>query len=128
MVEPFAADELVRVTLDDWLVRLKWAPGVRITESAATTAMADVNRVCGADRYPMLVDMTETESVTRAARNVFTIPCAANVIALLGKSPVDRVIANFVLGVSKLPTPTRFFNAEPAALSWLREARDGDDG
>ena len=120
-MEPFAEGAVVHVTLDDWLVRLTWAPGVEITEPAAQTAMAEVNRLCGSTRRPMLVDMTGTASVTRAARNVFTVPCAVDRIALLGKSPVDRVIANFVLGVSKLPTPTRFFNSETAATAWLRE-------
>lgn len=122
-MESFADDEVVHVTLDDWLVRLTWAPGAKITEPAAQTAMAEVNRLCGSTHRPMLVDMTETASVSRAARNVFTLPCAANIIALLGKSPVDRVIANFVLGVSKMPTPTKFFNSESLALAWLREER-----
>jgi hypothetical protein len=31
------------------------------------------------------------------------------------------VIANFALGVSAVPVPTRFFTSEPAALAWLRD-------
>jgi hypothetical protein len=33
---------------------------------------------------------------------------------------VDRVIANFILGINKLPCPTRFFTSEPDALGWLK--------
>lgn len=128
MTEASQQHEVVSVTLDDELVRLRWAAGVHISEAAARTAMAEVNRLCGDQRHPMLVDMTLTESVSRAARTVFAIPCAADTIALLGRSPVDRVIANFVLGVSKLPTPTKFFNSEPAALAWLAEMRDAGTG
>ena len=124
MTESFANGKFVKVTLDSDLLRLTWAPGIHITEEAAHTAMAEVNRLAGSSRFPMLVDMTLTDSVARAARKVFALPCAADTIALLGKSPVDRVIANFVLGVSDLPTPTKFFNSEPAALAWLKEARD----
>ena len=69
----------------------------------------------------MVVDMSETKAVTRQARAVFLDAGAANIIALLGRSPVDRVIANFVLGVSNLPCPTRFFTAEQAALDWIRD-------
>lgn len=125
MTQAGATDAPSSVVLDGNLVRLQWAPGVNITEDAARTAMAEVNRVCGNHRHPMLVDMTMTASVSRAARTVFSIPCAADTIALLGRSPVDRVIANFILGVSSLPTPTRYFNSEPAALAWLEEVRDG---
>ncbi len=127
-MEPFAADEVVRVSIDDWVVRLKWAPGVSLTESDAQKAMAEVNLLCGSTRRPMLVDMTETRSVSRAARHVFTVPCAVNTIALVGKSPVDRVIANFILGISTLPTPTRFFNSEPQAIAWLRESLGSQAG
>lgn len=31
-----------------------------------------------------------------------------------------RVIANFVLGISKLPGPTRYFTVEAQALEWLK--------
>lgn len=123
MAEAFAQEEPASVTLDGDLVRLRWAPGIHITEAAARDAMAAVNSLCGEERHPMLVDMTLTASVSRAARTVFAIPCAADIIALLGRSPVDRVIANFILGVSSLPTPTKYFNSESAALLWLEEAR-----
>ena len=56
-MEHFAENEVVRVTLDGQFIRLKWAPGITITESAAQTAMAEVNRLCGSTSRPMLVDM-----------------------------------------------------------------------
>ena len=119
MTTPGSAGPAAAVTRDGALVRLRWAPGTDITEANARAAMDDVNAICGDERLPMLVDMTKTASVSRAARTVFTVPCAVDTIALLGRSPVDRVIANFILGVISLPTPTRYFNSEPAALAWL---------
>src|SRR5687767_9593152 len=83
----------------DGIIHLIWEPQVRIELQDAEAAMAAVNRIAGDSTYPMLVDMATTEDVTRAARSVFSIPCAANRIALLGASPVDRIIANFFLGV-----------------------------
>lgn len=106
----------------DGILRLRWARGIAITEAAATTAMAKVDETCGTTTPPMLVDMATSSSVSRGARNVFGRPCAVSQIALLGASPVDRVIANFVLGISNLPCPTRFFTSETEALQWLREA------
>jgi hypothetical protein len=66
----------------------------------------------------MLVDMTTTESLSRQARSVFT-RCAASRIALLGTSPVDRILANWSLGVQNLPCPTRFFASKTEAMKWL---------
>jgi hypothetical protein len=102
------------------VLRLTWARGASITEADAEAAMAQVNALCGDSRHPMLVDMATTADVTRGARAVFGRPCQASRIALLGASPVDRVIANFILGINKLPCPTRFFTDKAEAMSWLK--------
>ena len=112
---------LFNIELDsEGLLRLTWARGASITEADAEAAMGQVNDLCGKSRHPMLVDMATTSDVSRAARAVFGRPCQASRIALLGASPVDRVIANFFLGLNKLPCPTKFFTSEPDALSWLK--------
>jgi hypothetical protein len=104
----------------DGIIHLIWEPQVRIELQDAEAAMAAVNRIAGDSTYPMLVDMATTEDVTRAARSVFSIPCAANRIALLGASPVDRIIANFFLGVHIPPCPTRFFTSRTESMKWLQ--------
>jgi hypothetical protein len=43
----------------------------------------------------------------------------ASRIALLGSSPVDRIIANFTIERQTLPCPTRFFTSRDEALGWL---------
>lgn len=106
----------------DGVIHLIWEPKVRIELQDAQAAMATVNEIAGDTTYPMLVDMATTEDVTRAARSVFSIPCAANRIALLGASPVDRIIANFFLGVHIPPCPTRFFTSRTESMNWLQQA------
>lgn len=116
------SDPPMTVSLDpDGFVRLWWAPGVKITGDLAREAVVAVERICAGQRRPMLVDMVATGELTRAARVVFAQKSAASAIALLGKSAVDRVIANFALGVSPVPVPTRFFTAESVATAWLRD-------
>jgi len=105
----------------DGVVHLIWNHDVAIEEADAKAAMARVNEICGDSEHPMLVDMATTASVSRNARAVFSIPCAANRIALLGRSPVDRVLANFFLGVHIPPCPTRFFTSRPEAMKWLMQ-------
>ncbi|MHC6232022.1 SpoIIAA family protein [Arthrobacter sp. MMS24-T111] len=103
----------------DGIIHLIWNTQVRIEAQDARAAMTAVNTVAGGSEYPMLVDMATTESVAREARSVFSIPCAANRIALLGASPVDRVLANFFLNIHIPPCPTRFFTSRDDALAWL---------
>lgn len=108
------------LTLDEQgVIQLKWPRGVSIAESDAVAAMRKVNDLCGAGRHPMLVDMATTAQVSRGARAVFGRPCQASRIALLGASPVDKVLANFILGITKLPCPTRFFTSRDDAMAWL---------
>ena len=106
---------------DEGFLRLLWPVGAQITGPSAQEAFDEVNRICAGTRRPMLVDMATTKSVAREARAVFGRPSAASRIALLGKSPVDRVIANFTLGVSQVPCPTRFFTDRDKAMAFLRE-------
>src|SRR3954462_3080727 len=90
-------------------VRLSWDRNLRITGEMARAAMALVDATNAGRERPLLVDMTGTAPLTRAARMIFSRRSSACRIALLGSSPVDRVIANFALGVSAVPVPTRFF-------------------
>jgi len=123
--QPTDSSEYESLTInDEGLLLLVWPRGVKITGPSARRAFDEVNRICGATRRPMLVDMATTKSVAREARAVFGEPCAASRIALLGRSPVDRVIANFTLGVSTVPCPTKFFTSRDQAMAFLREGLD----
>jgi hypothetical protein len=105
----------------DGIIHLVWKGRVNIKAGDAEAAMAAVNEASKGSEYPMLVDMATTDSVDRRARAVFSILCAASRIALLGTSPVDRVLANFFLGVHIPPCPTRFFTSRVDAMAWLMQ-------
>jgi hypothetical protein len=107
------------------ILRLQWARGVVIDAPNAQRAMDRVNEMCAGRPTPLLIDMATTESVSRAARAVFAKRCDASAIALLGSSAVDRVLANFFLGVNSAPVPTRFFTNSDEAVRWL--ASQGHD-
>lgn len=125
MVLPDERSRFESLTIDDeGFVILKWPAAVTITGPSARHAMDEVNRICGSTRRPMLVDMATTKSVAREARTVFAEPCAASRIAMLGRSPVDRVIANYTLGRFTPPCPTRFFTDRDQAMEYLREGLD----
>lgn len=101
------------------VLRLVWARGVVIDAANAQLAMDRVNDLCAGTPTPLLIDMATTQSVSRAARAVFAKRCDASAIALLGTSAVDKVLANFFLGVNAAPVPTRFFTSSDDAVRWL---------
>lgn len=119
---------MVRVMIDgakaaaelrDGILYLRWVRGAVIEEKDALAAMAAVNRLCQGRGYPMLVDMATTAWLSCKARRVFARPCPVTCIALLGSSPVDRVIVNFFLGRGTPPCPSRFFTSHDEAVAWL---------
>lgn len=102
----------------DGVISLLWKPGVTIESADAHAAMAAVNELCNGIQYPLLVEVAGTD-VSRDARSTFSLPSAASKIALLGSNPVDRMLANFFLGVRSPPCPTRFFTSRADAMNWL---------
>lgn len=101
------------------VLQLKWPRNAIIQASDAEAAMHKVNELCGQTEHPLLVDMATTSAVSREARAVFGRPCQASQVALLGASPVDKVIANFVLAMNKTTRPKRFFTSRAEANEWL---------
>lgn len=109
------------IEVDGGVVVLRWTPGVVITGSLAAEAMAATDRLNGDRRRPLLVDMSGTDTLTREGRETFRGDVQVTCLALVGRSAVDRVIANFGLRVSSLPFPARFFTSVSTGMSWLRE-------
>jgi hypothetical protein len=104
--------------LENGIVCLTWQRQVRLEKSDVIAAMASLDEFCGGLPHPLLVDMGGTTSVSHDARAAFSRPSAASRIALLGSTPVDRVIANFRRADS-FPCPTLFFTDRVEAMSWL---------
>jgi|GEM_PF-2137971 len=121
MVETDHIDYTLQLEPDNVLL-LAWGPGVRIEAENARAAVDAVNRFAAGSRYPLLVRMAKASHLSRAARDVFTEPCAASRIALLGETPVDRILVDYQLAAQPAPCPTRFFTSESEAMAWLHES------
>jgi hypothetical protein len=104
------------------VVWITWPRGIHITGPQAQEAMDRLAVYNGGRKQPTIVEMVGVAGLTREARQVFTRECCATRMALLGVSPVERVIANFALAASRYATPIRFFGTEDAAVDWLTRA------
>lgn len=111
--------------LRDGVIYLRWIRGAVIDEKDALAAMREVNRLLqrGGDR--VLVDMATTAWLSCKACRVFARPCKVGRVALLGSSPVDRVIVKFFLGRVGMPFPGRFFTSREEAIAWLTSPAAG---
>ena len=105
------------------ILELRWSRYAVIDSADAEGAVAMVDELCGETEYPLLVDMATTVKVSRDARLVFARGCKATPIALLGASPVDRVLANYVLAMDTTNRPKRFFTSKAEAVAWLTGVR-----
>lgn len=104
---------------DDGIFRLQLPTGVHINGDMARK-VADQLRVLTAGRpVPMLLRLTGVGSVSRGARGVCKDADSVSACALVGESPVDRVIANFLLGGAAPKCPIQFFTSESEANLWL---------
>jgi hypothetical protein len=113
-------DEAFSLVVEAGVVVLRWAAEVHITGPLAAEAMAVVDRLNGEIKRPLLVDMRGIGRLAREARAAFERDCQVSRMAVLGSTPVDRVIAHFGLQVSSTTMPSRYFDSAPAAQSWLQ--------
>lgn len=117
--EPCAGDFRVNLA-DEGHVVLRLPAGEVVTGSIAVRAAERIEGIAGAHKLPLLLILSGVESITRGARDIFSAARSLSAVAVLGISPVDRVIANFLLGGEVQPCPTRYFSREADALLWLK--------
>jgi hypothetical protein len=78
----------------------------------------------GVDGTGLLVDSWEIKSMTRDARQFFTVRnrnSKINTIGIVTRSPVSKIIANFFLRVNKPDMPCKLFNSKEKALIWVNK-------
>lgn len=98
---------------------LRWTSGAVVTEEDARAVMAKASALCSSRPYPMLVDMARMQGLTHRARNVFAGAWPLTRVAVVGASPVDRVIVDFYVARHSPVCPTKFFASVPDAMKWL---------
>lgn len=100
----------------------QWRAG-SVCDLAEAKKVTSAVSAFGRGPVPVLVDMRALAKAERTAREHFTSADAqATAVALLVGSSVSKVVANFIIGMKKMPVPTRMFTDEAAAVSWLTTA------
>lgn len=119
-----AAQVIVRMRADGVVV-VTLPAGDVITEDHALQTRNDLLHLTGGNTVPVLLNLTGVCSISREARSIYSNATTVAAYALLGETPVDRVIAHFLLGTEPPSCPSHFFTSEADALAWLKGPRDG---
>lgn len=81
-----------------------------------------VRKLSGEKKYPLLVDLNNIKSITKEAREHFSMKgrdSYINSLAMVIKSPISRMIGNYFINLSSPTVPTKLFNSKEKAIKWL---------
>ena len=106
--------------LECGVIEVALPPNREIEGPEARAAGATVRTLAAGRRIPVLLVISGVVGVSVEARQVYAGSIAASAFALVGESPVDRVIAHYLLRSRSELIPAEFFSSRTAALEWLR--------
>ena len=107
--------------IDGGIIEVLLPPNQEIEGPEARIAGETVRSLAAGRRMPVLLVITGVVGVSMEARQVYSGSIAATAFALVGESPVDRVIAHYLLRSRSETIPAQFFTSESAAVEWLRQ-------
>ena len=107
--------------IDGGIIEVLLPPNEEIEGPEARIAGEAVRSLAAGRRLPVLLVLTGVVGVSIEARQVYSGSIAATAFALVGESPVDRVIAHYLLRSRSETIPAQFFTSESAAVEWLRQ-------
>jgi hypothetical protein len=101
------------------ILRIVLQPQSRISPADGALASARLLALGDGKRVGVLLEITGVESVSKEAVAVYSEASTVAAFALLGRSPVDKVIAHGLRGLAWPECPVRYFVDEREALTWL---------
>jgi hypothetical protein len=105
--------------LENGMIQVTLPPNEEIAGAEAQVAGAAVRALANGRRVPVVLVITGVLGVSVEARQVYVSSIAASAFALVGETPVDRVIAHYLLRSKTEKVPAQFFTSEAAAVEWL---------
>lgn len=100
-----------------------------VVKSGSEISLADAEKNTEAvvelskgSNYPILVDLREIKSISKEARDHFSMRGRkphVTAISMLVNSPVSKIVGNFFLGLNKPTVPTRLFTSQKEAINWV---------
>lgn len=121
---PAPAPVVSFTVLPDLAVKAVLPRGADLNEAAAAQLYSRLGELAGDRRVDVVLELTGVHTVNRAARAACAAIPSVSAWAIVGESPVDRLLGHFLLGGEFSSVPARYFTAEKDALDWLSHLDD----
>ena len=109
---------------DDGIIRQVLREGAEQTLTDAKEDQEIYSKLCNRQKIPTLIDISAIRSITREARLFYSQELAVkynSAMVLVVGSQVSRVIANFMLGLTRPAIPIRLASSQEKGLNWLKQ-------
>ncbi len=112
----------------DGILEIQLPPDRELNGDDARAAGAAALRLAGGRQLPVLLVISGVPGLRGDARQNLTdaLTAVASAFAIVGESPVDRVIAHYLLRPKSGMVPARFFTAGSEAAEWLGQSTNDD--
>jgi hypothetical protein len=107
----------------DGLLRGREFPGTETTLDDAKALVVALRKLAGGVRRPLVMDISESKSVTRDARAYLAGEEMASTVSAIGLvvgSALSRALGSFYLTFNRPKVPVRLFGSPDEAAAWLR--------
>lgn len=106
--------------IEDGLVRITLQPGARITSAHSVVIRRQLISVFSGEPSAVLLRLDDIAMIDRDAMVQYAQAVTVTALALVGQTPVDRLVAHRLVGLTSPRCPTRYFTDTQDALDWLR--------
>lgn len=117
--EPLAGQAIGVRLLERGIIEVVLPANQEIQGPEARVAGETVRALAQGRRMPVLLVLAGVVGVSVEARQVYATSIAASAFALVGDSPVDRVIAHYLLRSRSETIPADYFSSVADAVEWL---------
>jgi hypothetical protein len=93
--------------------------GADLDETAAAELREQLGDLAGDRRVAVVLHLTGVASVSRAARAAYAAISSVSAWAIVGESPVDRLLGHYLLGAEFGSAQAKYFTSDHQALHWL---------
>ncbi|MDI3242125.1 hypothetical protein QK292_11890 [Arthrobacter sp. AL08] len=118
LAAPAGAPIGVRV-IDGGILEIVLPANAEIGGAEARVAGSAARRLANGQRMPVMLVITGVVGVSVEARHIYASSIAPSAFAVVGVSPVDRVIAHYLLRSPGETIRAEFFTSEAEAVQWL---------
>jgi hypothetical protein len=105
-------------------LRLRWAPGVTMDVEDVRSSIAAVTAASVSGKRPLLVHIDLVHEITPEAKQLLIGETSTTRTAVVGVDEIGKVLTAFNY---RAVTPSRYFDDEAEAISWLLHGTEPDD-